>query len=102
MIVDLTVEWNQEGIVRRGRSETVNEFGLKSDDDDAGVELRVIDCLMGLEIVHDEEVAGGERNLLVANTLLERAVEREKEFEAMMPRYLLGDSSSDEVEETDL
>ena len=67
-------------------SETIDKLRQKADDDDARVEAGEIHDVMQLEIVHHEQIARLQFDLLLAHAEARRAVERQEQFEPLVPR----------------
>src|SRR4051812_1131109 len=85
MLVHLGIERQQESEIMRGGAEPIEKLGQEANDDHAGIEPGEIFDVMQLEIVHDEQVAGGKFDQVIAHAKSRKAIEREKELEPFVP-----------------
>ena len=69
----------------RRRAEAVDELGTEADDDGAGVEAGEVDDVVQLQVVDDQQIAGGEIDVLVAHAEQRAAVDRHEQLEALVP-----------------
>jgi hypothetical protein len=79
------IERQKERVVVRRRTQAVNKLGQKTHNDHPRFETREIDDVMKFHVVHHEQIAAFERDLLIAHPKPCGAIERQEEFQALVP-----------------
>ena len=101
LILRLGVERQQERVIVRGRAQAVHKLGHETGHHHARVKTRKIHHVMELGIVHNQQIAPGQPDLLVPHPEARRTVQRQEQLQPLVPGRPPGMAPGRVVEELD-